>query len=290
MKHDVTSQLTRKSITKIFGTIRKNSSTALLDKYLIMKFTIAVVLFIPSSVLSFSSEGIFSRRDRTATKIKISSQVHGDDMSSQGKTELWLDLRQNLIDPKVAVEQLETQIGSKAFIDRVLLSGTVYQRIKDSTDMYSVSPQVLYQSSQKGDVLLSPMQDISSPFGYSLSAPNDAEIPIEDPVKAIQLISGGKWLILENDGGGIDNDNESLRINAVGNFLDIVSSSVINDEWDCSPQTGGLVLPKTNTKKQTSSSNSNLGGVAVACETQLEIMQLASTLQLKQGENMETIN
>ena len=155
--------------------------------------------------------------------------------------------------------------------------------------MYSVSPQVLYQSSQKEDVLLSPTQDISSPFGYSLSAPNDTEMPIEDPVKAIQLISGGKWLILENDGGGIDNDNESLRINAVGNFLDIVSSSVISDEWDCSPQTGGLVLPKTNTKKQTSSSNSNLGGVAVACETQLEIMQLASTLQLKQGENVETI-
>ena len=214
--------------------------------------------------------------------------VLSDELVPQKATGLWLDLRQNAIHPKAAIEQLETQIGATSFVDRILLSETVFQNLIDFNDMYVTTSQILYQSSGNNVLFSSSNQGLSTPFGSVLSAPSDATMPVEDPIQAIEQISCGKWLLLETDERRIDDQVESLRIDAVGNFLDIVSSSSDVNAWSSSPEASGLVLPVTDAEQQECNA-SNFGGVGVACSTTSEIMKLASKLQLTQGGDMESV-
>ena len=260
-----------------------------------MHLSTAVALCVPFSSLAFSREKISLRKNcrRPAQRIDISLQdmqiVLSEELIPQQETGLWLDLRQNAIHPKVAVEQLETQIGATSFIDRILVSETVCQNLIDFKDMYLTTSQILYQSSEDDNLFLCSSQGLSTPFGNILSTPSDAAMPVEDPMEAIELINGGKWLMLEKDEERIDDQVESLRIDAVGNFLDIViSSSSDGNIWNSSPETNGLVLPRTGVEQEQNDA-SNFGGVAVACNTKSEVMKLASALQLKQGGNTKSV-
>lgn len=223
----------------------------------------------------------------------ISSQdledVLSDELNPPQETELWLDLRRTVIHPKSAIEQLETQIELSSFVDRILLSERVFQNLVDSNDMYLTTSQVLYQSSENNDIFVSSSQGLSTPFGSLSLAPSDATMPVEDPMQSIELISGGKWLLLGKEEENTDEQVEMLRIDAVGSFLDIVATSCQSGLWDSSPQKSGLVLPRNdvsvgcddNEKQQ--ETPLNLGGVAVACDTKSALMNLASILQLNQG-------
>lgn len=257
-----------------------------------MKFSITVVLSIPISAFSFSREPISFRKQcrRKGSRIEISSQdlrdVLSDELIPQQQTGLWLDLRQNAIHPKSAIEQLEAQIGSTSFVDRILLSETVFQNLIDFNDMYLTTSRILYQSSA-GDVIFScSNQGLSTAFGSVLSAPSDATMPVEDPIQAIEQISSGKWLLLETNEGRTDDQVETLRIDAVGNFLDIVSSN--SNIWNSSSESGGLVLPSTGAEDQ-ESDTSNFGGVGVTCNSKSEVMKLASTLQMRQGGSSNSV-
>lgn len=249
-----------------------------------MRLPITVVFCLPCLALSFSREKISLRRysRSPAARVDISSQdlqdVLSDDLIPQQETELWLDLRKNVMHPKAAIEQLETEIGATSFVDRILLSESVFQNLVDSNDMYLTTSQILYQPSEGDDIFMSSSRGLSTPFGNVLSAPSDVAMPVEDPIQAIELISVGKWLLLEK--GRIDDQEGSLRIDAVGNFVDVICSS--SENWDSSPQKSGLVLPRTGTE-QKESNTSNLGGVAIACDTKSEVMKLASILQLNKG-------
>lgn len=259
-----------------------------------MQTSITLLLSIPLCVLSFSREQISLRKQfqRPESRFEISSQdlhdVLSDELVPQKATGLWLDLRQNAIHPKAAIEQLETQIGATSFVDRILLSETVFQNLIDFNDMYVTTSQILYQSSENKVLFSCSNQGLSTPFGSVLSAPSDATMPVEDPIQAIEQISCGKWLLLETDERRIDDQVESLRIDAVGNFLDIVSSSSDVNAWSSSPEASGLVLPVTDAEQQECNA-SNFGGVGVACSTTSEIMKLASKLQLTKGGGMESV-
>mmetsp|Transcript_20121 Transcript_20121/g.50066 ORF Transcript_20121/g.50066 Transcript_20121/m.50066 type:complete len:308 (+) Transcript_20121:54-977(+) len=257
-----------------------------------MKFSITLVLCIPLSALSFSRESISFRKQcrRKGSRIEISSQdlrdVLSDELIPQQETGLWLDLRQNAIHPKSAIEQLEAQIGSTSFVDRILLSETVFQNLIDFNDMYLTTCRILYQSSASDVIFSCSNQGLSTLFGNVLLAPSDATIPVEDPIQAIEQISSGKWLLLETNEGRIDDQVESLRINAVGNFLDIVSSN--SNIWNSSSEPGGLVLPSTGAEDQ-ESDTSNFGGVGVTCNSKSEVMKLASVLQMRQGGSLNSV-
>ena len=254
-----------------------------------MHLSMTVAFCVPCSAFAFSREKISFGKNcrRPAERLDISSQdlhsVLSDDLIPQQETGIWLDLRQNAIHPKTAVEQLETEIGATSFIDRILVSETVCQNLIDTNDMYLTTSQILYQSPENDCLFSCSSQGFSTPFGNILSTPSDAPMPVEDPIEAIELINGGKWLMLDKHETRIDDQIESLRIDAVGNFLDIViSSSSDGNIWNSSPETSGLVLPRTGTEQQDNNA-SNFGGVAVACNTKSEVMKLASALQLKQG-------
>ncbi len=259
-----------------------------------MRFRITLVLCTPISAFSFCRHIISSqeRGRRNGPRIEISSQdlrdVLSDELIPQKDTGLWLDLRQNVMHPKAAIEQLETQIGLTSFVDRILLSETVFQNLIDFNDMYLTTSRILYQSSDSYDIFSCSNQGLSTPFGTVLSAPSDATMPVEDPIQALEQISGGKWLLLETNEGRIDEQVESLRIDAVGNFLDIVSSSSDLNIWNSSPESSGLVLPSAGAEEQDSDASS-FGGVSVACNTKSEVIKLASTLQLKQGGSKNSV-
>ena len=214
--------------------------------------------------------------------------VLSDGLMPQQGTGLWLDLRQHSIHPKSAVEQLEIQIEATSFVDRILLSEAVFQNLIDVDDMYLTTSRILYQSSDDGAIFLSSSRGLSTPFGSVVSAPSDVATPVENPIHALQLISGGKWVLLEKADGGMDDQAESVRIDAVGDFLDIALSSSKMDNMQYVAQDSGLVLPTTGTAEE-ETNDFDLGGVAVACDTKSEVMKLASTLQLTQcGEITES--
>ena len=258
-----------------------------------MHLSITTVVFcIPISAFSFSREQISLRKQFRASRFEISSQdlhdVLSDELIPQKETALWLDLRQNAIHPKAAIEQLETQIGTTSFVDRILLSEIVFQNLIDSNDTYATTSQILYQSSGSDVLFSTSNQGLSTPFGNVLSAPSDATVPVEDPIRAIEQISCGKWLLLETNEGRIDDQVEPLRIDAVGSFLDIVSRSSDANIWSSSTETNGLVLPMTDAEQQESDA-SNFGGVGVVCNTKSEVMKVASKFQISQAGDMESV-
>lgn len=230
-----------------------------------------------------------ANRSRLVRNLEISSQdlrdVIFDELIPQQETGLWLDLRSTAIHPKAAIEQLEMETEASSFVDRIILSERMFQNLVDANDLYLTTSQILYQSSGSNDIYLSSSRGLSTPFGSVSSAPSDSAMPVEDPMQAIELVSGGKWLLLGKEEENTDDNIESLRVQSVGNFLDIVSTS--SGMWNSSAGTSGLVLPTTliqgeNPQDQNEKS-SNLGGVAVACDTKSALMQLASILQLRQG-------
>lgn len=117
-------------------------------------------------------------------------------------------------------------------------------------------------------------------------APSDATMPVDDPMQAIELISSGKWLMLGKQEENTEAHVESMRIDAVGKFLDIATTSCQVGLWGSSPETGGLVLPKTDgsgsgNEQTVDDASSLVGGVAVSCDTTSALMQLASNLQMR---------
>mmetsp|Transcript_19680 Transcript_19680/g.42788 ORF Transcript_19680/g.42788 Transcript_19680/m.42788 type:complete len:316 (+) Transcript_19680:88-1035(+) len=263
-----------------------------------------LVLCIPSLSLCFVRDKISQRtktrgRQVQTLQLDISSQdlqdAISDEFIPQQDTELWLDLRRTAIHPKSAIEQLETQIGATSFVDRILLSERVFQNLVDANDVHLTASDILYQSSENNDIHLSSSQGLLTPFGNILLAPSDATMPVEDPMQAIELISSGKWLLLGKEEENTDEEVEMLRIDAVGNFLDIASNSCQMGLWDSSSETSGLVLPRNDISvenhdnEQEKETRSNLGGVAVACDTKSALMTLAYALQLKQGGSTNSV-
>ena len=235
-----------------------------------------------------------------------------DSIFSQAQdTELWLDLRRTAFHPKAAIDELEMQLGrtiatttssssssSPPLVDRILLSEKVFQNLVDFNDPYLAAFPILYQSSKNDDIFSSSSKGLSTPFGCIISTPSDMAVPVEDLFGTIEMITDGKWLLLGKEEGKDNPDDhaESMRIESVGNFLDIVSTAAAPDAgmmWSSTTETNGLVLPKTDTQTTTLSGNENdtniqqddepltrTGGVAVTCSTKSAIIKLASTLQM----------
>lgn len=213
-----------------------------------------------------------------------------DDAKALGMdTELWLDLRPTAIHPKAAMDHLQTQLGTDSFVDRIVLSERVFQNMIEFSDLYLSATQILYHDTSNGDIFFSTGRGLSFPFGRFQAPPPEAAVVVEDPIQAIAVVTAGKWLFLgNNDEDDCGNEErETTRMNAVGNFLDIANSASGIGSWCSSLANGGLLLPvsggkeKTKTEQKSEADESFIcGGVAVQCSTKSAVMKLASTLQL----------
>jgi hypothetical protein len=209
-------------------------------------------------------------------------------LSSEPETELWLDLRTTAIHPKAAMDHLEAQLGTESFVDRIILSEGVFQNLVDYSDLYLSASQILYHDTTKDDIFFATGRGLSFPFGRFQSPPLDATIVVDDPIPAMEVIASGKWLFLGNreENGRDDGDRETLRMSAVGTFLDIATTASGCGLWSLSSvNSSGLVLPtarnegKSIERAETDDAGSG-GGVAVSCNTKSAVMKLASMLQL----------
>lgn len=243
------------------------------------------------------------RKYRTTTlQAQGSSQdlidiVSSDSILSQTQeTQFWLDLRRTAFHPKAAIDEIETQLGrtlttssssSPPLVNRILLSENVFQNLIDSHDPYIAAAPILYQSSKNDTIFSLSSQGLSTPFGSLVSTPSDATVPVKDPIQAIQMITNGKWLLLgkkEGEEDDLGDHVESMRIESVGNFLDIVSTAAAPELGTTLSETKGLVLPKratqTTSNLQQEGEILRIGGVAVTCSTKSAILKLAFKLQL----------
>jgi len=249
------------------------------------------------------------RTTTTTLQAQDSSQDLTDIISSDSiisqiqETEFWLDLRRTAFHPKAAIDEIETQLGrtlttsssssssssSPPLVNQILLSEKIFQNLINSNETYIATAPILYQSSKNDTIFSLSSQGLSTPFGSLISTPSDATVPAIDPIQAIQMITDGKWLLLGKKEGEEDDLGdlvESMRIESVGNFLDIVSTAAAPELGITLSETKRLVLPKPKRSTQTTSNLQQEGellrncGVAVTCSTKSAILKLAFKLQL----------
>jgi hypothetical protein len=164
----------------------------------------------------------------------------------------------------------------------LLLSDQVFQNLVDFSDIYLSASRILYHDFSNDQIYYSSGRGLSVPFGKSAKMPADGTLVVEDPIHAIEILSGGKWLILgnaEDENEDNDDDKETLRINALGDFLDIAFTAAGIDSWGSSPEKSGLVLPTAGANSIAEKSAG--GGVAMKCSTKSAVMKLASAIQLQ---------
>jgi hypothetical protein len=210
-------------------------------------------------------------------------------LSPEPETELWLDLRPTAIHPKAAMDHLESQLGIESFVDRIILSERVFQNLVDYSDLYLSASRILYHDTANNDIFLATGRGLSFPFGRFQLPPPDATVVVDDPIPAMEVIASGKWLFLGNSERNVqdDGDRETLRMCAIGDFLDIATTASSCGLWtSSSDNTSGLVLPTSGPAEKSSNDGAEAeesgrgGGVAVSCNTKSAVMKLASTFQL----------
>lgn len=209
------------------------------------------------------------------------SENNGPSMTQSPGTELWLDLRSTAIHPKAAMDYLESQLGSTThFVDRILLSEQMFQNLIDYSDLYLRASRILYHNSENDSILSATGDGLSVPFGSFLPFPSNAVVVVEDPIQAIQIISGGKWLVLGNEGDNVDHDEESKRLDGIRNFMEIACTASGAGAWGSSVDSKGLVLPTSPFETKGESSTYGVGGVAIKCYSTSALMKLASAIHL----------
>jgi hypothetical protein len=279
------------SLMKVLARDNRRLWRASIPKERVLTFYRAIVF--AQTALSFHLYGNgITYRSRNAldtpSSLFLASEEHKDVILSNtpfgGTTELWLDLRPTAIHPKAAMNQLESQLGTNSFVNRIVISENVFQNLVDYSDMYLMANQILYHNKMNDELFFSTGRGLSFPFGRFHPSPPDSTLVVEDPIQAIELIATGKWLLLGNDDNDTDEDRETLKMNAVGDFLDIASTTASSlGTWYSSDETSGLVLPKSTKGRvmnidSQSSDDHNVGGVAVKCSTKSAVMKLASYL------------
>jgi hypothetical protein len=211
----------------------------------------------------------------------FTNENDGPSMTRSAGTELWLDLRSTAIHPKAAMDYLESQLGSTThFVDRILLSEEMFQNLVDYSDLYLRATRILYHNSENDSILSSTGDGLSIPFGSFLPFPTNAAVVVDDPIQAIQIISGGKWLVLGNEGENVDYEQESKRLDGVRNFMEIACTASGAGAWGASVDSRGLVLPTSPSGAKGDVSSYGVGGVAIKCYSTSALMKLASAIHL----------
>jgi hypothetical protein len=206
-------------------------------------------------------------------------------------TELWLDLRGTAVHPRVAIDYILEQLredgsflsdeAESGFIDRVLLSDRHFQSLLESSDTYVETSEILYETDDTDGLVALSRNSLSMPFGILESMPSDGGPAVADPMKAMQTLSEGKWIILSGEEEEPGSKAEILRIEAIDKFLDIASAAKAGNWGSTSEMEGGLLLRADVPSEDESSITA--GGVAVVCSTKSVVVGLASILQVMQS-------
>jgi hypothetical protein len=217
--------------------------------------------------------------------------LSGEDLSvpSAGpSTELWLDLRGTATHPKAATDYLLEELQEDGWflsdemkanlIGKVLIADRSFQNLLIASDAYVGTSEILYITDDKneGQIALS-RNGLSFPFGTLVAMPTDNAVAVPDPMRALETLTDGRWVVLCNEAEGVDSDKDALKMEAIGTFLGIASIA-----WGVQNLDSGLVL-RTASQDEDKAADSPPGGVAVVCSTKSSVMQLASILQCFQS-------
>jgi hypothetical protein len=112
--------------------------------------------------------------------------------------------------------------------------------------------------------------------------PSDGGPAVADPMKAMQTLSEGKWIILSGEEEEPGSKEEVLRIEAIDKFLDIASTATAGNWGSTSEMESGLLL-RADVTTSSEDESSTAGGVAVVCSTKSVVVGLASILQVMQS-------
>jgi hypothetical protein len=160
------------------------------------------------------------------------------------------------------------------------------QAFREVSDEDFVQPDLLYVSKDNDSDLCSTKDGVTESFGEIVVMNGSAGV--ENPLKVIQTLSSGKWIVLVQSSD--EKEVEESMLNIVGDFLEIASNS-LSGSWLAAPSSDsalaipshGLHLPRSPEMDN----ETNGGGVAIKCSSPTSIMQLASTIKFS-GSGMST--
>lgn len=218
--------------------------------------------------------------------------LSGEDLSVPAggpSTELWLDLRGTATHPKAATDYLLEELQEDGWflsdemkanlIGKVLIADRSFQNLLNASDAYVDTSDILYIPDDKneGQIALS-RNGLSFPFGTLIAMPTDNAVAVPDPMRALETLTDGRWVVFCNEAEGVDSDRDALKMEAIGTFLGIASTA-----WGVQTLDSGLVLRTASQEDIKAEKDSASGGVAVVCSTKSSVMQLASILQCFQS-------
>jgi hypothetical protein len=158
------------------------------------------------------------------------------------------------------------------------------------------------------EIFSSSGRGLSFPFGSLVPYGKDVSVAVSDPVLVMDtILSKGRWLVFDNNSNitNPEEEEENLRITAVGDFVAITSSLsttfTASTAWTIGTDSG-LILPATteetvivdettgdgdgrdndtarskSPKSESSSLAKRSGGIAVPCRYKSSLMTFAST-------------
>ncbi|CAJ1940633.1 unnamed protein product [Cylindrotheca closterium] len=217
-----------------------------------------------------------------------------DAPSTSKKVEFWLDLRETAILPTAALEFLRENLSDddedspclEIDIDRILVATNKAQAYREISDEDFIQPALLYVSKDNDSELCSTKDGVTESFGEIVAMNGSAGV--ENPLKVIQTLSSGKWIVLVQRCN--EKDVEESMLNTVGDFLEIASNSISGSWLAALTSDSPLAYPSKDLvvpHSQEMGEGTNGAGVAIKCSSSTSLMQLASSIEFS-GSGMST--
>jgi hypothetical protein len=192
--------------------------------------------------------------------------------STEKQTELWLDLRGTAVHPRVAVDYIMEELDDNQepdLIDKVLLSDEHFQKLLEALDPYTQIEEILYVPAETENLVALSRNGVSFPFGSLTGVPRDTSVAVADPIKALQGISKGNWILLVSEN---DKSETIQQLEAMGSFLEVASTASSSLGATTELESGLLV----QAEESSDDSDTECGGVAIKCTSRASVLQLAS--------------
>lgn len=212
--------------------------------------------------------------DEATSKSPYSPSANGGVVS--GATELWLDLRGTAISPLAALSHLSEDITppfrGNFIAERVIVSEDGIGRALRDMRRYGAGrddPDILYEREE--DRTLRSVGDESSVHGGIISLDGEGSV---DPIPALNIVSGGGWVVLDWD----KVQDEQKREEAAKNLVEFMSFGAASENSLLLDDADGMQANSHDFVEKGAS-----GGFSLCCKTKGDIIMAGSLAKLSQA-------
>lgn len=176
--------------------------------------------------------------------------------------EIWLDLRGTAITPRMALSKL--QEDAVLPVSMVIVSTQVAARAVQQWE--PGDPDIILVD--ESDSSLCNAKDPCIRYGMVVTVEGDSFV---DPMPALQTATKGGWVLVDPEGGS---DKMTERHEAIANLVAFICGGMSLDSFSL-----GECESSANDANDSPPFDTEIGGIAIACETNADLIQAANSLQ-----------